>query len=251
MEPTDTCGETITADSSISGTWTAGCQSQEAGRGYARYYSFTLDKTSAVTIELESSVDTYLYLREREARSGTALYSNDDVEVRVNLNSQISEMLSAGTYTIEAITYAADLAGPFTLTVSGLDGDDGEEMEPGQRETDQCDPATITAAGITNGVWTSDCQSQVAERGYAVTLDQQAEVTIELISSVDTYLYLRAGDAQSGDFLHENDDIASGGVNLNSRIVQTLAAGNYTTEATTYSPDMAGSFTLTISGLEG
>ena len=88
-------------------------------RGHARYYTFTLEQQSAVTIDLESEVDTYLYLREGEARSGTPLHFNDDVESGVNLNSRIDETLAAGTYTIEATTYAADLAGTFTLTISG------------------------------------------------------------------------------------------------------------------------------------
>ena len=50
---TDACGETITADGAVTGTWAAGCQSTVSGRGYAQYYSFTLAQQSTVTIELE------------------------------------------------------------------------------------------------------------------------------------------------------------------------------------------------------
>ena len=88
------------------------------GRGYARYYSFTLDAESEVTIELTSSVDTYLYLREGSRTTGTALHSNDDIESG-NLNSRIVATLSAGTYSIEATTYSEGAAGSFTLSVSG------------------------------------------------------------------------------------------------------------------------------------
>ena len=56
------------------------------------------------------------------------------------------------------------------------------------------------------------------------------------------YWYLGAGDALNGQFLHENDDSASGGVNLNSRIASTLPAGNYTIEATTDSPEVTSIF---------
>ena len=62
----------------------------------------------------------------------------------------------------------------------------------------------------------------------------------------DTYLYLREGDARSGDFLHENDD--DGGI-TRSKIEETLAAGSYTIEVTTYDAGVTGSFTLTVSGL--
>ena len=54
---------------------------------------------------------------------------------------------------------------------------------------------------------------------------------------------------KDGDTLHSNDDIAGGGVNLNSRLSVSLQPGSYTIEATTYSPETSGEFTLTIEGL--
>ena len=61
-------------------------------------------------------------MRSGTATSGATEASNDDVEPGVNLNSQISQTLAAGTYTIEAATYDADETGAFTLnlTISGL-----------------------------------------------------------------------------------------------------------------------------------
>ena len=49
--------------------------------------------------------------------------------------------------------------------------------------------------------------------------------------------------------MHSNDDIAVGGVNLNSWLSVSLQPGDYTIEATTYKPATSGSFTLTIEGL--
>ena len=251
-EGTDNCAATaITTDGATTGSWASDCQSQQRSMSYARYYTFTLAQESAVTIDLTSDVDTYLYLRPGDARSGDALHENDDIASGgVNLNSRIGVTLAAGTYTIEATTYAAGSTGAFTLTISGLGGgtDDGDETE-----TDQCG-STISADGSVGGSWAADCQSQVSGRGYAryytFTLEEASQVTIELVSSVDPYLYLRQGEARSGDAEHENDDIESGGVNLNSRISETLEARTYTIEATTYNPTTAGSFTLTISGLD-
>ncbi len=119
---TDPCGDAITADGATSGTWASDCQSQVSDRGYARYYTFTLAHGSEVIIDLESSVDTYLYLRRGEYRSGAFLHESDDVESGVNTNSLIEETLAAGTYTIEATTYYAGETGSFTLTISGLGG---------------------------------------------------------------------------------------------------------------------------------
>ena len=254
----DGCGFTLTADGATTGAWASDCQSQQRSMSYARYYTFTLAQESAVTIELTSDVDTYLYLRPGVARSGDALHENDDIASGgVNLNSRIGVTLAAGTYTIEATTYGGDQSGTFTLTFTGLDGNGEDEMEtePGNEETDNCATTAITTDGTTTGAWASDCQSQQRSMSYAryytFTLDQESAITIELTSDVDTYLYLRSGDARSGDALHENDDIASGGVNLNSRIGVTLAAGTYTIEATTYGGDQSGTFTLTFTGLDG
>ena len=53
-----------------------------------------------------------------------------------------------------------------------------------------------------------------------------------------------------GTVLQENDDVESG--NTDSQIRETLSAGSYTIEATTYDEaDQTGTFTLTISGLGG
>ncbi|MCY4654529.1 MAG: PPC domain-containing protein, partial [Dehalococcoidia bacterium] len=220
-----------------------------SGRGYARYYSFTLAESTEVTIGLTSSVDTYLFLRSGSATSGTALHQNDDI-VSGNTNSQIVATLSAGTYTIEATTYSPNTTGSFTLSVSG----GGSGGESGTPVATGCEPAPLTlpASGI-SGTWADDCESSVSGRGYAryysFTLAAETEVTIDLTSSVDTYLFLRSGSATSGTALHQNDDI--GGTNRNSQIVATLSAGAYTIEATTYSPSTTGSFTLSVAGGDG
>ena len=83
----------------------------------------------------------------------------------------------------------------------------------------------------------------------AFTLAQESQVTIDLESTVDSYLYLRSGEARSGTFLHQNDDHGNAGLprTTDSRISETLPAGEYTIEATTYVAATAGSFTLTVS----
>ena len=229
--------------SGISGSWADDCESEVPGRGYARYYTFTLPEEAEVAIDLTSSVDTYLYLRSGSITSGTALHSNDDIESG-NTNSRITATLAAGTWTIEATTYSTNATGSFSLSVSGGGG-------AGSTEATGCIPATLTlpASGI-SGSWADDCESEVPGRGYAryytFTLPEEAEVAIDLTSSVDTYLYLRHGSITSGTALHSNDDIESG--NTNSRIVATLAAGTWTIEATTYSPNTTGAFSLNVSG---
>ena len=111
---------------------------------------------------------------------------------------------------------------------------------------------TVTEDRAINGEWASGCDSQDLNgrhaQFYTFTLDQQSAVTITLESSVaDPFLYLRVGDARSGPHLHLNDD--HGGSDSRSQIAETLDAGTYTVEATTWGAAETGSFILTISGL--
>ena len=244
----DGCGQTITTDGITDGTWASDCQSSVPERGYARYYTFILDQERHITIDLGSTVDPFLYLRRGTDRTGAPMVANDDVEPGVNTNSQVSETLAAGTYTVEATTYAENLTGSFMLSISGLAGTTSPDPDP---DRDACSATPITD-GVTTGAWTSDCQSRVSGRGYAryyaFTLERQSDVTIDLTSEEDTYLYLRDGEAYSGTPGIFNDDVESG-VNLNSRVSSRLGAGTYTIEATTYYTNQAGSFTLTLTVL--
>ena len=125
----DGCTETLDRDGTVSGEWAAGCTSQTTAPGegdgirYARFYTFTLDESSEVSIVLESSdADTYLYLREGHAKTGRVINLNDDDGGTDR--SRIQEILSDGSYSIEATTYSNGESGDFTLTVSGLSGPD-------------------------------------------------------------------------------------------------------------------------------
>ena len=266
--PDATCHREVAADVSTIGTWNNTCVSQVASpdpddagdaRAYARYYTITLAESQEVSITLESGdtpkVDTFLYLRQGEdTRSGPAVAENDDIDRNAGIyDSRITRTLAPGSYTIEATTYYAGAAGSFTLTIESPDSGDG-----GGTPAYLC-VKTFTADGDTDGTWDDTCLSQVEGRGYAryytFTLSEPQEVTITLESATDTYLYLRQGeDTRSGPVEAENDDLETG-VNLNSRIKQTLAAGSYTIEATTYAatyPDGQDlDFTLTVSGLSG
>ena len=244
----ESCLDTLSADGAESGEWSSSCESTARVGSYARYYSFTLSEGSDVTISLESSTDPYLYLRSGTAKSGGAAHENDDVAPGTDTNSEIEATLGAGTYTIEATTYSAGDTGSFTLTVSGLG--DGATAGP----SDESCLDTLSADGAESGEWSSSCESTARvgsyARYYSFTLSEGSDVTISLESSTDPYLYLRSGTAKSGDFLHENDDLAPG-ADTNSEIEATLGAGTYTIEATTYSAGETGSFTLTVSGLGG
>ena len=124
---------------------------------------------------------------------------------------------------------------------------------PAEPGADSC-VDTLSANGSVIGEWASGCDSTARAgshaRFYSFTLSEDSEVTITLelrSGEADTYLYLREGEnTRSGDFLHENDDEPD---TNRSEIRETLPAGTYTIEATTYEAGQTGSFTLTVSGL--
>jgi vibriolysin len=98
----------------ISNAWTVNSPDARHRTGnYAEYYTFTLTEITPITINLESSADTYMFLLDSY---DNIVDQNDDGGV--GLNSKIVKILNPGTYTIEATTYS-NTTGTFTLKVLG------------------------------------------------------------------------------------------------------------------------------------
>ena len=255
-ETTDPCVTplgTLTGAVTEAGSWTGDCDSTNRSGSHARFYSFTLEQETEVTIDLTSSQDTYLFLLQGAGKDGTVVDENDDAESGLpDSGSHITATLDAVTYTIEATTYSAGATGDFTLTITPAGT---TTTTPWPEPTDPCGQ-TVSGDGSISGQWAEGCESQTRDgshaRYYSFALAEESEVTITLTresGDADTYLYLREGEARSGDFQHYNDDYPESGDTDMSQIQETLEAGTYTIEATTYGAGETGSFTLTISGL--
>ena len=148
------CRQTISYHGPVNDQWVSGCDSQTRSGSPARYYTFTLDISSEVTVRLSSSgFDTYLYLRRGDATSGPVLHENDNYSGSTTV-SQIQEMLSAGTYTIEA-THVSERTGHFTLMFSAL-------IHSAQNPAQDFD--TLWDAGNTSpeGIWSDGTTMWVA-----------------------------------------------------------------------------------------
>ncbi len=89
-----------------------------------------------------------------------------------------------------------------------------------------------------------DSQTPYYAKRYEFTLDVHADVTIDLSSSQDAYLYLLEGHGTSASYRARNDDADS--TTHDSRLTLGLDAGKYTIDATTFSARSEGSFTLTV-----
>ena len=122
--------------------------------------------------------------------------------------------------------------------------------------TDPC-IEEFTDSTTFSGTWASDCDSvDSADEGgnryarfYAFNLSEAANVTVTLESSEDTYLNIRQGTGKDGTVLHYNDDHETDDFDLDSStdsgISENLSAGDYTIEATAYTAETTGDFTLT------
>ena len=111
----------------LSGTWSGDCVSDRTpddpdaplGVRHARFYTFTLDAPSDVTVSLTSEHNPYLYLLAGAGRDGAVLHSNDNISAN-DFNSRIEAVLPQGNYTIEATTYAVGIGGNFTLAFDAV-----------------------------------------------------------------------------------------------------------------------------------
>ena len=110
------CSNSIGTNTSESGTWVAECESEHRNNRYAKYYTFTLASSQVVTIDLKSSTNTYLFLLDGSDETGAVIAEDDDSGT--GDNSQIVKILSAGTYTVEATTFASARTGTFVISVT-------------------------------------------------------------------------------------------------------------------------------------
>ena len=237
------CVSSFTAGSAISGEWSAAsCGSQRRSGSSAGYHSFSLTSSSEVMVDLTSSEDTYLVVRSGAGTSGAVVYEDNDGGA--GTNSRVVGLLAAGTYTLEAVPYVAGTAGNYSLTVT---------LEP-------CVKSLIPAAGelttvaLWFGAWSAEsCESQNRTGDdaagswygdyYSITLTAESQVTIDLISAQDAYLFLLSGVGVLGSVLYADND---SGTDTHARISATLPAGSYTIEATTHPPATTGSYRLWV-----
>ena len=108
---------TLSGSATRGGSWGSDCSSAHRSGKYARYYNFRVSGSSEVTIKLTSATDTNVFLLLGSGKGGRVIEESDDIETYVNLNSRIVRTLGAGTYTVEATTYADAATGSFTLRV--------------------------------------------------------------------------------------------------------------------------------------
>ncbi len=238
-----------------SGSWSSSdCDSiRRAGRR-VDYYTFTLAEITQVRIDLESSVDTYLYLiRGADPRGSTSWLERDDDDGD-RRNARIQRTLNPGSYTIAATTYGRNRERSYSVRVYDVDSTPPTPETPPEPEPiESCSIDKIELSqSYTSGSWdSSDCYSirLLGKRVdyYTFTLAEITQVRIDLESPVDPYLHpylylIRGANPRGSTSWLERDDDDGGG--RNARIQRTLNPGSYTIAATTYSRE--GSYSVRV-----
>ncbi|MCP4217379.1 MAG: hypothetical protein GY765_22240 [bacterium] len=222
----DACTSAIECGETLSGEWTADCASLNSDGSYAKFYEFTAVEPTTVDIYLESSLDTYLYLLDD---GGTILASNNDFGIYGD-SKIIYTLNAAGTYTIEATTFAPGRTGDFTLSLGCHDSADCIN--------------TMNCGETISGSWSEGCYSRInygsRAKSYQFTGIGGQTVKIEIDSTTSTYLYLLDP---------EGNWLASGGyVDVeNMNILYLLPeSGTYTIEAVAVSAGTTENFSLSL-----
>ncbi len=153
--PSPECTLSIDDYDEIIGIWDDTCLSVKptahgSSNRYARFYTFTLQEPSGVTISLTSYRDTFLYLMSGLVRDGEVIAENDNFGVSSDSLIQID--LDPGEYTIEATTYYAEHGGQFTLAIERL------VLPPEPDVPSECGTGIVVANPSTEPNLVADCK---------------------------------------------------------------------------------------------
>ena len=121
--PRSVCWGRDVTEGTVSGRWNRACQSQRLDGIYARYHRFTLDEAQEVTLSLNSSLRSAVYVLPGTIRTLRPVMSTSDA------SDSVRRELDAGVYTIEVAARSAGRTGTFELRVelAGAQGDEPDE----------------------------------------------------------------------------------------------------------------------------
>ena len=194
---------------------------------FADLHEFSLSSSQALVIRLDST-DFDAFLRVVDS-NGTAVATNDDGGE--GTNSRLSRTFAKGTYRIEATTFSADEEGDYTVSLAAVPPPTVTPIGVGETKTGTLTLSDGPSVGCTG------CLTDL----YEFSLGSSQELSI-IMDSADFDTFLRVLDS-SGLAVATDDD---GGGGTNSRTFRTFAPGTYRIEATSYSANETGAYTLLL-----
>ena len=180
--------------------------------------------------------------------AGAAALAYSEIPNKNNFNTESADLFQKSNLNVSGIRF---YNGSYKLDASRF-----VKYQPGWTQTVTNNFGTVTGTGTTqtspttktlnkSGSWSNSGGRSSTSSGnpkYAFDVTSTGDVTIDLTSNVDTYLYLLNS---SGSVIATNDD---GGQGYNSRKTIRLSPGTYQAVAASYSSGKSGSFNLTVKG---
>ncbi len=191
---------------------------------FADRYEFSINSSQALVIRLDST-DFDAFLRVLDS-TGSELVTDDDSGG--GTNSVISRIFQAGTYRIEATSFSEDQQGAYTLSL--------QEVPVTMISVGETVSGTLNSADG-RSVGCAECFTDL----YEFNISSSQDLAIGL-DSMDFDAFLRVLDS-SGMVVASDDDSGGG---TNARTLSTFEAGTYRIEATTFSEDEAGAYTVSL-----
>ncbi len=243
------CVQAISTGTPISDGWISACESTNRdmvdpyniipGEGHrTKYFTFSLQDHTDIRIEVDATVNTYIYIL-----SGTGEHAVPYEEFN---DEAVTTSLPQGDYTIELTTYDRYAPGQFEIKLSAYTNTEGCSQE-------------LTLGSIVAGSWSADCEirSWLDENGdpyqgegperanyYSFTLTEAKELRFSLSGQNDNKTIFSLYEA--GDYLNK---LASTQSNYSwgspaSEFSIHLEPGSYELEVTKYNELAIGNYTI-------
>ena len=236
------CQSGIEVGSIINDRWISSCESVHRVNNYdpynprglpAKYYTFTLSRDADVRVSITGGYSRHLFLLEGSSISGNPILRFQD--------SLIETFLPAGTYTIEATSDSFNYNFELALEYNDIG-------------SPECLQSLAIGDSISDG-WVQGCESNNRdqhdpygprpEEGYRAkyftfSISEESDVSIDVDSAVNTFIYLLSGSDEFGMPLAAFD--------INN-VLTTLPAGDYTVELTTDRRYAPGQFEISLNVL--
>ncbi len=169
--PYSVCWGRDVTEGAVSGRWNRACQSERLDGRYARYHRFTLDEAQEVTLALNSSLPSAVYVSPGTTRTTRPVITTTDA------SDSVRRELEAGVYTIEVAARSAARTGTFELRVELADAQDDE---PDQGD-DQPTVGEGRFSAVSAGLATAPCSGGppsycVGSESFACGLRESGEV---------------------------------------------------------------------------
>lgn len=212
-------------------------------------YQYTFENDSTVAIRANSDdLNTFLYLVRISSTQEIipdSTFSNDDFFL--GSNARISQDIQAGTYWIGVSSADENEVGAYDVSINAFNQNPALSFESFTSIYGievEINPNPSILGTLTNSDF--EFEGKFLDL-YQFQVNSAVELRFDLGSNdFDTNLLLIEVDAeqQPAGLVLENDD---NGINSNSRIEQTLAAGTYWIGVTSFAADETGDYNIEVS----